>query len=84
MSDKYRIETSWGEEVIMVVDLTQASDSICYLNDDELIYTQYQTADARHNMHKAAELLLSTFGSDWLGDKDPEDVIDSVEPIEEE
>ncbi len=81
MSNKYRIETTWGDEIIMGVDLSDPDSTISYLYEGEVTHTQYKTIDAEHDMRRAAELLLSTFGSDWLGNEEPSNVIDVVELI---
>ena len=62
-----------GDTITMVADLADAAAPICYETEDgELVWTQYQTADARHDAHEAAFLLVSLFGPDYYLDPNDE------------
>lgn len=87
----YQIKTTWGDKVHFAADLSQASAPICDVDDDTLEFgrsTQYQTADARHNLDEAARLYMSTLGRDFYADpstdQDDDEAIEAaIESVEE-
>lgn len=89
----YAISTTFGETVHFAADLTQASAPISDVDDETLEIgssTQYQTADARHDLQTAAELYISTLGREWFAAPDDDrddheiiaDVISSVDCVD--
>jgi hypothetical protein len=78
---KYKITHESGDTTIMIADLAQASAQIEFLDEEgERFSSPFQTADARHDKRRAAELLVGYFNS-GSGDHDP---VESVELIEED
>lgn len=72
---RYTVQLTF-DRLTMTADMAQASWPIGWIDDDgEQHTTQYQTADARHDLERAAVLLVSTFGRDWWcgPDDDPKD-----------
>ena len=91
----YRIELPF-DRVLMDADMTHAAANIGWIDEDEdgeRHSTQWQTADARHDVGEAAVLLIRSFGADYwcepgvdVGDEDAyvRELILAIEEIEED
>jgi hypothetical protein len=70
---RYEITMTSGTVLLMEADMAQASAPICYVTEsDDVVSTQWQTADARHDETAAAALVMA----DEIRDGD---AIESVE-----
>lgn len=82
MAYKHYTVTSTFEPLTFIADLTQASAPIYYVGvDDEEFITPYQTADARHDVHAAAMLVIRHLGAEWYAapNEDADAVLEQIE-----
>ena len=69
MLTTYRIKMTFGDSLSLTCDLSQAAAPLIVDGEG----TQYQTADARHSLQRAARLAVKLQGNEWWQGDDYDD-----------
>ena len=72
---RYTVRMTSGEKWTMLADMAEASAQIQHEADGEVYSTPFQTADARHDAMRAAEICADY----WARQSGDTDTVESVE-----